>query len=58
MKYNNKNILINRIKNSNIPEADKEQIIRILVSNNLEKSLSLILQVFGAAETIIKIFSQ
>jgi hypothetical protein len=49
--------LIVAVKKSNLPKEDKSQIIKILLTHNLEKSLPLILPILGVAEAIIKLFS-
>lgn len=50
--------LIIAINNSDLSKKDKSQIIKIILTHNLEKSLPLILQSLGVAEAIIKLFSQ
>ncbi len=50
--------LIIAVKKCNLRNEDKLQIIKILLTHNLEKSLPLILQSLGVAEAIIKLFSQ
>ena len=50
--------LIIAVKQSNLSKNDKTQITKIILAHNIEKSLPLILQSLGVAETIIKLFSQ
>jgi len=50
--------LIIAVKKCDLPKEDKSQIIKILLTHNIEKSLPLILQSLGVAEAIIKLFSQ
>ncbi len=50
--------LILAIKKCDLTKADKSQIIKIILTHNLEKGLPLILQTLGVTEAIIKLFSQ
>lgn len=58
MKLITKIKLIIAVKKCNLSKENKSQIIKILLTNNIEKSLPLILQSLGVAEAIIKLFSQ
>lgn len=59
MKTLTKLKLISAVHRSNLPNEDKRQIIIILLTHSLEKSLPLILKVIGTAtEIIVKLFSQ
>ena len=58
MNFFTKIKLVIAVKKSDLSKEDKSQIIKILLTHNLEKSLPLILQSLGVAEAIIKIFSQ
>ena len=48
--------LIIAVKNCDLSKEDKSQIIKILLTHNLEKSLPLILQSLGVADAIFKLF--
>lgn len=50
--------LITAVKKSDLPKEDKSQIIRILLTNNLEKALPLILSTLGTALKVFEFFSQ
>lgn len=50
--------LITAVKKSDLPKEDKSQIIRILLTNNLEKALPLILRTLGTALKVFEFFSQ
>ena len=56
MKLSKKYKLIAAVKHSNLSKKEKTQIIKILLTHNIEKSLPLILQTLGAAEAIIRLF--
>lgn len=58
MKLITKIKLIIAVKKSDLSKEDKSQIIKILLTHNIEKCLPLILQSLGVAEAIIKHFSQ
>ncbi len=51
--------LISAVRRSDLPDEDKRQIIKILLTHSLEKSLPLILEAIGVAtDIIVKLFSQ
>lgn len=58
MKIITKLKLIIAVNNSDLSQKDKSQIIKIILTHNLEKSLPMILKSLGVAEAIIKLFSQ
>lgn len=49
--------LILAVSKSNLSKEDKKQIIKILLTHNLEKSLPLVLKSFGVAVEVFKLFS-
>ncbi len=50
--------LIAAVKKSDLPKKDKSQIIKILLTHNLEKALPLILRTLGTALKVFEFFSQ
>lgn len=50
--------LIVAVKKSNLSKENKKQIIKILLTHNLEKSLPLVLQSLGVAMEVFELFSQ
>lgn len=50
--------LILAVSKSDLSKEDKKQIIKILLTHNLEKSLPLVLKVLSVTTEVIKLFSQ